>query len=707
MKKKKWIVFMLFLFISVWSLIGSDESYQAATSYTNAKEFYDSTALDGEPYHSESRDGAVYYATYSKLASSSTNLKYATVGFDITLSGNGYSVSFAVEKFGDSVTMVDQVNFGGYQYDLYAIEDKELYRLAQAVDSANADHVLDASKIRVQIDAIMVTKQGGTPNGGIVENGYGEISKWGTIYRLKNGSDLNSLKSIFSGHYFKSYKEIKSTLDNPKLDIMYNIGQGAKPQATGYSSGSITQNGIVLSDMLFKSGTVEKKSFRVLQQATLVDTGKDGMGLIKTGYHLEPGKEWKKSDGTTFASGGKYMPREIVPAVGFGNKGVVLYANWKPNSYTISYDANGGSGNMAGTNTTYDKAVPLRNNTFTRTGYTFKGWSLTKNGTVDFVNGATVSNLTSTNGGEVKLYAVWEPEVYKITLDSQGAEFEGTSFFYEKYGVGFYPNNLFSTLIARISLPAKTGYNFQGYFADKTGGGGPLIDTVGNILAKNTAFLQDTTLFARWQEKTFEIAFDKQGGSYGSDYVIATYNHWIPKAQAPIRAGFTFKGYYTAKGGMGTLYYDEFMNPQVVYKNVANTTLYAYWIDTTAPEVFLNVSIDTWTNQQVTLEASARDKGSGLSSVEIFQITDNGTLISVVKTAGLNGAKSKNLNFVNATEGVIRYKAVATDMKGNVSESYNTVYYDKTKPNGEVEEFSVNGTTIYIDVNVTDINPGD
>ena len=221
MRNKKWRGFVVFLFICLCLKPGTKETFQAATSYTNAKEFYESTALKGEPYHSESWNGAVYYATYAKLASSSVGTKYSTVGFDITLSGNGHSVSFAVERFGQSVTLVNQVNYGGYQYDLYAVEDKELYRLAQAVDPLSASYVLAASKIHVQIDTIMITKKGNTPNGGITENGYGGISKWGTIYRLKNDSDLKALKNIFSGHYFESYKKIESNLDNPKLQVLY------------------------------------------------------------------------------------------------------------------------------------------------------------------------------------------------------------------------------------------------------------------------------------------------------------------------------------------------------------------------------------------------------------------------------------------------------------------------------------------------------
>jgi len=882
LRKKKWIIFVVCLLISVCLGIGSEEPYQAATSYTNAKEFYESTALDGEPYHSESWNGAVYYATYAKLASSSTNLKYATVGFDITLTANGHSVSFAIERYGNSITMVDQKNSGGYQYDLYAVEDKELYRLAQAVDPANAAYVLDSSLIRVQIDAIMVTKQGGTPNGGITENGYGGISKWGTIYRLKNSSDLNALKSIFYGHDFESYKEIKSTLDNPKLQIRYaaNGTDAANTNASsavsvgnGFKVVNYTENGVKIPYVLYVNGGLYTSSSRVLQAMTLLKPSAAAMD--KAGYHLIPDKEWITEGGKVLSANKSYMPREIAPEVGLKDTNIYVYANWKPNTYTISYDANGGTGTMADTNATYDKAVSLRNNTFSRTGYTFKGWSFTKNGSRDFANGETVSNLTSTNGGVVKLYAVWEPEVYKITLDSQGAEYKGTTAFYEKYengnyttslclapisriekpirqgytfggyfmsragngkqcvsadgsitsentdftkdtplyakwdanpyiirynanggtgtmadtlatydidislrtnmffrtgynfkgwaassngtvdyidkavvknltstnggiihlyavwepvtpmitlnpqegsggtesfyekySVGFYSNNLFSTLIAKISIPDRTGYNFQGYFADKTSSGSPLIDAAGNILAKNTTFVQDTTLFARWLEKTFTITFDKQGGSYGTDSVTATYNHLVPEAQVPVRAGFTFKGYYTGKEGTGTLYYDAFMNPQVIYQNLTGITLYAYWVDTTVPEITLNVSNDTWTNQPVILEAIARDSGSGLSSVEIFRIADNGTLTSVAKATGLNGAASKTLTFVNTIEGVIRYKAVATDMEGNVSESYNTVYYDITNPNGEVIQFTINGTTIYIDVNVTDINPG-
>ena len=57
------------------------------------------------------------------------------------------------------------------------------------------------------------------------------------------------------------------------------------------------------------------------------------------------------------------------------------------NTYTIKYDANGGSGTMSNTTCTYGSNCTLRTNAFTKTGYTFAGW--TYNGT-SYSNGQTV-----------------------------------------------------------------------------------------------------------------------------------------------------------------------------------------------------------------------------------------------------------------------------------------------------------------------------
>ena len=56
------------------------------------------------------------------------------------------------------------------------------------------------------------------------------------------------------------------------------------------------------------------------------------------------------------------------------NDTVTFYAQWRPNTFTIVYNANGGSGTMANTVVTYGVSTRTRPNAFTKTGYTFYGW---------------------------------------------------------------------------------------------------------------------------------------------------------------------------------------------------------------------------------------------------------------------------------------------------------------------------------------------
>lgn len=90
------------------------------------------------------------------------------------------------------------------------------------------------------------------------------------------------------------------------------------------------------------------------------------------------------------------------------DKDTTLYAEWSPNTYKVVYDSNGGSGSMSNSSHTYDTAKKLTSCTFTKKGYTFVGWAITPSGSVVYSDGASVKNLTATNGGIVTLYAVWK-----------------------------------------------------------------------------------------------------------------------------------------------------------------------------------------------------------------------------------------------------------------------------------------------------------
>lgn len=88
---------------------------------------------------------------------------------------------------------------------------------------------------------------------------------------------------------------------------------------------------------------------------------------------------------------------------------LTVRANWRAHTYTIAYNANGGSGEMEPTAATYDEDVRLAWNGFTRAGYAFAGWARRASGSVVYEQGEEVRNLSAAQGGVVTLYAVWTP----------------------------------------------------------------------------------------------------------------------------------------------------------------------------------------------------------------------------------------------------------------------------------------------------------
>lgn len=72
-----------------------------------------------------------------------------------------------------------------------------------------------------------------------------------------------------------------------------------------------------------------------------------------------------------------------------------FYAHWTPNSYSIAYDANGGTGEMDTTDCTYDQDCVLATSTFVRPGYEFIGWTTEAGGEVVYSAGQPVSNLSA------------------------------------------------------------------------------------------------------------------------------------------------------------------------------------------------------------------------------------------------------------------------------------------------------------------------
>ena len=82
-------------------------------------------------------------------------------------------------------------------------------------------------------------------------------------------------------------------------------------------------------------------------------------------------------------------------------------ANWRPIEYTIRFMPTLGSGSMGSIKVNYDQSVKLPKCLFTNNGYVFTRW-VTKNKDASYQDQETVSNLTTTDGAEIALYAMWK-----------------------------------------------------------------------------------------------------------------------------------------------------------------------------------------------------------------------------------------------------------------------------------------------------------
>lgn len=113
----------------------------------------------------------------------------------------------------------------------------------------------------------------------------------------------------------------------------------------------------------------------------------------RTGYTFQ-GWATSASGSVAYAAGGQY-----------GNDAnVTLYAVWKAHTYTVSYNANGGSGAPANQTKTYGVNLTLSSTKPTRSLYNFKGWGTSVSSTtVSYASGATY-----TNNAAITLYAIWE-----------------------------------------------------------------------------------------------------------------------------------------------------------------------------------------------------------------------------------------------------------------------------------------------------------
>ncbi|CAN2228422.1 Listeria/Bacterioides repeat [Candidatus Nanopelagicaceae bacterium] len=192
--------------------------------------------------------------------------------------------------------------------------------------------------------------------------------------------------------------------------------------------------------------------------------------LYKTGHSFTG---WSESQ-----TGGSVLTGSYTPTTR-----IILFPQWTPNVYVVSFDANGGTGapDSATVNYTYGTTGLAASSTYNagtlaKTGYTFAGWSTT-------VGGAAVANPYSPTAS-ITLYARWTAGTYAITFDSNTATSGSIA-------------NLSITAGTAKALTAnafsKTGYSFNGWNSAANGSG------TSYAAGASVTFYGNTTLYAQWK----------------------------------------------------------------------------------------------------------------------------------------------------------------------------------------------------------------
>ena len=186
---------------------------------------------------------------------------------------------------------------------------------------------------------------------------------------------------------------------------------------------------------------------------------------------------------------------------------MTVIASWTANTYTVTFDSNGGS-SVSSISRTYGETIGSLPST-AREGYTFNGW--TYNGSNASFDTAVYSNMTLT--------ASWTINTYTVTFDSNGGSIVSSTTYTHGETLGNLPE------------PDRTGYTFDGW----TSGG--------SYVSSSTMVTSDITLTASWTINVYTIEFNSAGGSSVSSFT-REYGSTLGNLSSPKRDYYTFAGWY-------------------------------------------------------------------------------------------------------------------------------------------------------------------
>ena len=349
------------------------------------------------------------------------------------------------------------------------------------------------------------------------------------------------------------------------LETDENVKYGAKPQYDGQTPEK-TETGHTITFSGWNtaadgSGTALDDTVTVAGDATYYAQFSDSLDTYRITYQNMGDAENPNPDSYTYGTavtleaptrtgytfGGWYRnsdaagdPITGISATETGDQ--TLYAKWTANTYTVTFDVNGGETlpeNQKTLTVTYGStygSLP----TPAKEGSAFDGW---------YTDGAAGEKVTAGTTVQIvedqTLYAHWTAGSYTITFKTAGgSEVEPIT-------------GTFGTPVTKPADPTRTGYTFTGW--DK------------EIPAAMPA--KDMTITARWTANTYTVTLNPTGGTVADESITVTYDGTYGTLPTPVRQGCTFTGWFTEKDSGSKV------EPSTPVSRTEDHTLYARWVE--------------------------------------------------------------------------------------------------------------------------------
>ena len=351
-------------------------------------------------------------------------------------------------------------------------------------------------------------------------------------------------------------------------------------------------------------------------------------------------------NGSTFTSGNTHTVS--------GNVTVVSSATLK--TYTVTFNANGGTGAPSAQTKTHGTALTLSSTKPTRTGYTFQGWgSSTTDTSVDYAAGASY-----TENAAATLYAIWKAN--SITFKYYSNNGTQTNFVdWTATADRSFPTNHWQYTMGTYKQTYE-GHTGTGYYGTTpTGIGGYLVGEVQKFTSYSdlcekhgvsvSAASTTVNLYCQWTANTYTISFDANGGSGAPSAQTKTYGTALTLSSTkPTKATttdatyrvtfdatggscdtsyldtnktttYTFKNWNTVSNGSGASY-----NAGGSYTDNAAATLYAQYTGTTATA---EITLPTATKKNYAFLGWATSAESTTGSIGSYIPTASITLYAI------------------------------------------------------------------------------